>query len=121
MRGRPRCRRLARTLSHFMRRGSVQRVANYNDCASAAPTQGRPPTERADLADPATNNCASAAPLQGRPPTNRADLADPATMNAAQPGPSPASHPRTLPARGTTLPLVPDDPGRAAQNTARPS
>src|SRR5262249_61666590 len=33
MRGRPRCRRLGRTLPHFMRRGSVPRVSNYNETA----------------------------------------------------------------------------------------
>ena len=57
-------------------------VLHAEDEANEAPrSSGRPPTDRAGLADPATNEAQRSF---RRPPTERAGLADPGTNEAAR-------------------------------------
>jgi len=52
-----------------------------DEADDAARSSGRPPTDRAGLADPGTNEAPRSS---GRPPTERPGLADPGTIEAAR-------------------------------------
>src|SRR5439155_67183 len=92
---------------------SRPRGPRYNECASAAPIQGRPPTNQADLADPATMSSDLRSLLSDTVTRLFTDLATKELIEAAEKGTWPDKLWRALEEGGLTLPLVSEDAGGA--------
>src|SRR5207244_6682774 len=92
---------------------SRPRGPRYNECASAAPIQGRPPTKRTDLADPATVTKDLRSLLSDTVTRLFTDLATKELIEAAEKGTWSDKLWRALEEGGLTLPLVSEESGGA--------
>src|SRR2546428_11815940 len=111
MRGRPRCRRLAGTLPHFMRRGSALRVHNSNDQPGGCGPRRAPRPARAER----DRNRAHERAAQRDPPVHRQAEGARRQRRRAD---VPRGAPRERHARGRGGPAL--RAGRDARQRARP-